>query len=420
MNDRTTPAAPEPEPSDVIAVARRRWPDSPPWSSTTRLWVFTLVLGLCLFVWWQVREFTGMVVLACLLTYMMHPFVGRVQRHGRLGRAKATAVVYAALAALILVAALVLGRSVVTGLTTINPRQVWDETVAELVLLLPERVSVLGNSVELRGAYAAVQGDLINLGQLAVAAFRPVSVNWLMGAATTFAFAVLGLMVIFFTSFYLTLDGTKILRYFEAKTPAPYRPTQRSLLGEVDAVWQHFFRGQFLLALSVGVLTTLGLLLLGVRYAVLLGIIAGVLEVVPRVGPVLSTIPGIAVALVNPSTTLPAMPRIAFVLLVIGMYILVQAAENNILVPRILGNSVNLPPAVMLIGALAGAALGGFVGILLAAPILGSVRVLGSWLWYQLIRPDHPSGPGVREPAAVGPPDDPKASHLPAPGRSGS
>lgn len=417
MTDRSTTAAAEPEaePADVITVARRRWPESPPWSGTTRLWVFTLMLGLCLFVWWQVREFTGIVVLSCLLTYMMHPFVGRVQRHGRLGRAKATAIVYAALAAMIVVGALFLGRSVVSGLATINPRLVWDETVAELLLLLPERLSLLGATLELREAFAALQGDLGNLGQLAVAAFRPVSVNWLMGAASTFAFAVLGLMVTFFTSFYLTLDGTNILRYFEAKTPAPYRPAQRTLLGEVDAVWQHFFRGQFLLALSVGVLTTLGLLLLGVRYAVLLGVIAGVLEVVPRVGPVLSTIPGIAVALVNPSSTLPTMPRILFVGLVIGMYILVQAAENNILVPRILGNSVNLPPAVMLVGALAGAALGGFVGILLAAPILGSVRVLGSWLWYQLIRPDHPSPPSSPDPPFDAPP-----SHLSPGGRSGT
>jgi predicted PurR-regulated permease PerM len=327
------------------------------------------------------------------LTYVLHPFVGRVMRHSRLGRAKATALVYALLAALFFVGMAILGRSVVAGLASMNPRQVWDETVAELLLLLPEQVTLMDNELALRQTLDELQGDLGNVGQLAIEAFRPVSVTWLMGAASTFAFALLGLLVTFFTSFYLTLDGTRVLGYFERKTPAPYRPALRSLLKEVDGVWQDFFRGQFVLALSIGVMTTVGLLVLGVRYAVLLGVIAGVLEVVPRVGPVLSTVPAVAVALVNPSTVFPDLPRVVFVLLVLGLYILVQAAENNILVPRILGGSVNLPPAVMLVGALAGAAVGGIIGILLAAPLLGSARVLGSWLWYQLIRPDQPGGP---------------------------
>jgi predicted PurR-regulated permease PerM len=405
--------------ADPLAVAGQRWPPSPAWSGTTRLWVATLVLAACLFVWWQVREFTGMVILACLLTYLMHPAVGRVQRHVRLSRAKATALVYFGLALVILAAVALLGRGVVAGLATLNPRDVWDETVAELVRLLPEQVVIFGSRLAVRGAVAGLEGDLERLGQLAVQAFQPGSVSWLMGAASTFAFAVLGLLVTFFTSFYLTLDGTRIVRYFEDKTPAAYRPTLRSILGDVDGVWQQFFRGQFLLALSIFVLTTLGLVAIGLRYALLLGIIAGVLEVVPRVGPVLSTVPAVAVALVNPSTTFPGLPRVLFAALVIGLYILVQFAENNVLVPRILGGSVNLPPAVMLVGALAGAAIGGLVGILLAAPILGSVRVIGSWLWYQLTRPDDAGAGGL--PRAVGPVGDESAaegSRLGTHGRS--
>ncbi len=387
------------EPSEQTEIpnlweqSERRWPHNPPWASSTRLWVLTFIVLAALFLWWQVRQFTGMVLLAFLLTYLLHPVIQRLQRHGRLNRATATAVVYGALATLAIVSVILLGKSVVTGLATVDPRAVWDETVTDLFRLLPPQVTVLGSEILLQGAYEEIQGDLGRLGNLAVEAFQPSGVGWLLGAASTFAFAAFGFLVTFFTSFYLSLDGESILRYFEGKTPDNYRTVLRTVLGEVDAVWQQFFRGQLALALVVGVLTTAGLLILGVRYAVTLGILAGVLEVVPRLGPVLATIPAAIVALVQPSTTLPDVPGPIFVLLVIGLYIVIQAVENNVLVPRILGDSVNLPPAVMLVGALAGAALGGVVGILLAAPILGSLRVVGSWLYFQLVRSDRPLVP---------------------------
>lgn len=378
----------QPEIPDLAEQAAQRWPQNPPWSGATRLWALTFVVLVLLFLWWQVRQFTGIVVLAFLLTYLLHPLIRQVERLARVRRATATGVVYLGLAFLVLAGAMLLGRSVVAGLATVNPRAVWDSTLAELFHLLPRQVTVLGAEILLQGAYEELQGDLGRLGSLAVEAFRPAGVGWLLGAASTFAFAAFGFLVTFFTSFYLSLDGDSIVDYFERKTPVAYRPVYQSVLGEVNAVWRDFFRGQLLLALVVGIFTTVGLLALGVKYAVTLGILAGVLEVVPRLGPVLATIPAVVVALVHPSATLPALPLPVFALLVVAMYILIQFAENNVLVPRILGDSVNLPPAVMLIGALAGAAIGGVVGILLAAPILGSMRVLGSWLYYQLVRPD--------------------------------
>jgi predicted PurR-regulated permease PerM len=119
-------------------------------------------------------------------------------------------------------------------------------------------------------------------------------------------------------------------------------------------------------------------------------VLAGVLEVVPRLGPVLSVVPAAALAVVHPSATMPGLPAAWFVLVVVLLYIGIQQVENNILVPRILGESVNLPPAVVLLGTLAGAKLAGVAGILLAAPILGTLRVIGSWLSHQLARPSPP------------------------------
>jgi predicted PurR-regulated permease PerM len=94
-----------------------------------------------------------------------------------------------------------------------------------------------------------------------------------------------------------------------------------------------------------------------------------------------------AVAVASTSSTLPGVSGLRLALVVLVLYVLIQQAENNILVPRILGGSVHLHPAVVLVAALAGAQIAGVVGIVLAAPLLGSARVVGSWVYHQLTRP---------------------------------
>jgi len=102
------------------------------------------------------------------------------------------------------------------------------------------------------------------------------------------------------------------------------------------------------------------------------------------VGPVVSAIPAVALALLQGSSWLP-IPPFWFAVLVAGIYTAVQQVENNYLVPRIIGGSVRLHPLVVLVGAIGGARMAGILGIFLAAPVLASARVLLSYIYAKLL-----------------------------------
>jgi predicted PurR-regulated permease PerM len=145
-----------------------------------------------------------------------------------------------------------------------------------------------------------------------------------------------------------------------------------------------------LLVAVVGTVTWLGLMILGVPNALLLGILAGLLELIPNLGPALAAVPAVLIAYFQGSTHFALAPP-WFALLVLILYVGIQQVENTVLVPRIIGGSVHLHPVVILIGVLGGAAVAGILGIFLAAPVLASVRVIGSHVYTKLLEPPGPA-----------------------------
>ena len=132
------------------------------------------------------------------------------------------------------------------------------------------------------------------------------------------------------------------------------------------------FRGQLILGLIVGTLSAIAYLVLGVPYAVFLGVLAGILELVPIVGPIIA---GAAAALVALTQPFP------LVLWVILAAIAIQQIENNLLVPRISGEAVGLHPVAALLAIVVGADVGGVVGALFAVPFAGIASVLVDAAW---------------------------------------
>ncbi|MCB0166999.1 MAG: AI-2E family transporter, partial [Anaerolineae bacterium] len=124
--------------------------------------------------------------------------------------------------------------------------------------------------------------------------------------------------------------------------------------------------------------------ILGIRSALILGLVAALLELIPNWGYGLSGAIGAAVAYFQGSTYIP-LPNWAFALLVAGFYFFMWQIDTNYLVPRILGSRLQLPPAIIIIGIIAGASVGGALGLLLAAPTIATVKVLGSYIYRRLL-----------------------------------
>jgi predicted PurR-regulated permease PerM len=123
---------------------------------------------------------------------------------------------------------------------------------------------------------------------------------------------------------------------------------------------------------------------LGIRSAILLGLVAALLELIPNWGYGISGAVGVIFAFFQGSTWIP-LPPWAFALLIAGFYFLMWQVDTNYLVPRIIGNRLQLPPAVIIVGIIAGASVGGALGLLLAAPTIASIRVLGSYIYRRLL-----------------------------------
>jgi predicted PurR-regulated permease PerM len=187
--------------------------------------------------------------------------------------------------------------------------------------------------------------------------------------------AALGaLLLILFTSIFVAIDPGLYHRGLMHLFPHPARARAGEVLSAVAVALRRWLLTQLVAMLVIGVVTTIVLLLLGVQAAVALGIIAGLLEFVPYLGPILSAVPAVAMGLVSGPQT---------ALYVILAYIAIQQMENHLLIPLLMKEGVDLPPVLTVIGQALMAVIFGFLGVLTAVPLLAGAMVPIKLLYVQ-------------------------------------
>lgn len=178
-------------------------------------------------------------------------------------------------------------------------------------------------------------------------------------------------IVTFFTiavfAFYFLLEHRNLRHFLDAFVGDELGDRIVIVVKTAEAQLGAWIRGELLLALIIGLASYLGLTLLGISYALPLALIAGVLEVIPIIGPIISAIPAVLVALtVSPGLALA----------VVALYFIIQQLENNLIVPGVMQKAVGVPPLASLLALMIGGRLGGIVGIILAVPILLVVKTI--------------------------------------------
>ena len=225
--------------------------------------------------------------------------------------------------------------------------------------------------------------------------------------------ALFGYLLLPVWAFYLLKDRVALTAQFDRSLPAAWRFDTWAVLRMVRRVFGQWVRAQLILGFTVGVFTFIGLTILSVtidpifgRYAILLSVIAGILELVPIIGPIVSAVPAVLLA-----ATAGIEPVIAALIL----YTLVQQVENNLLVPKIQGDAIELHPAAVIFAIIIGGALAGLLGAILALPIAAALRDVSRYLFRRL-SPEAPEAlaasvhglrleehPGLPSPAGAGP-----------------
>ena len=182
--------------------------------------------------------------------------------------------------------------------------------------------------------------------------------------ALTSAFRLV-LIIIF--SFYFSVDKEKFTLKVKKSIPNKYRDDLAFLANRIDVALQQFIRGRMLMAIFVGILTMIYLLILRVDFAIIIGLITCVADIIPYVGPLLGCVPALLFALVDS-------PAKAFWVLV--LFLVVQWVENNILAPKLIGDSTGLNPLLILISIIIGGGIFGVWGMVISVPITSIICIL--------------------------------------------
>ena len=174
-------------------------------------------------------------------------------------------------------------------------------------------------------------------------------------------------------SFYMLLDSTKFKLRARALTPPRLRDEVTHVATQVADALGGFVRGQLMVALFVGVLSSLGMYLLDLPFWLIIGIIAGVLNLIPFVGPFVGGALAAVVALFNGS--------VSQALWAVGIFTAIQQLDNHVITPLIQRTRVNLSPLVIVLALLAGGSLAGLLGVLIAVPATAAIRIVAGHLW---------------------------------------
>ena len=310
--------------------------------------VFTAVFILFLWLLFQIRDILLLLFISFILMSALKPMVERLE-YARLPRILAIFLLY-----ILLILIVVLVTSTVAPLLITQS--------IHLANLLPGYTTTLLSVLNINGIKIdAWTRELVPLTQnvfgISVGIFTNIFSN---------IFSTLTVLVI---TFYLLLERKHLGYYLKRLTGDVMGEKNLVIIQKIEDRLGAWVRGQIILMVTIGVASYIGLLVLGVEFALSLALLAGILEIVPIVGPIISAVPAIIVALATAQTP-------ALAILVIGLYILIQQLENNLIVPTVMRRAVGMPPVVTLIALMIGSTLGGMVGALLAIPAVVTLHVI--------------------------------------------
>jgi predicted PurR-regulated permease PerM len=391
--DQSTPAAPLPTvvsqlpaaPAlDIATSTRETLQQASPWLRKAGRWLLVL-LALYAAGWllWSALPALTPFIIGLVLAYLLLPIVDRLNR--RMPRWLAILLVYIGGIGVIAGSVAYIIPPVVDQIqelfASIPPVDqllgLWNNLVQEYRDIVPaalQRPIEQGLRSGLQTAQANFAGYLQSVGTFIL--------TQVINILNTVTFLI-GFLIIPIWLFYILNDQAQGWAFIDRLLPPRIRPDFWNIWDITDEVLSDYIRGQLILGLAVGTMVGAGLLLLrligfDVRYILLLAILAGVTELIPIIGPIIGAIPGVLLGFFASANG----PQTGLAVLVV--YIVVQQLENNLLVPRIIGESVGVHPAILTVILIAMGQVFGLLGIVLAAPLTAIVRDLFVYVYRRL------------------------------------
>ncbi|MGI6142514.1 MAG: AI-2E family transporter [bacterium] len=333
------------------------------------LYCITILASLLLFglFLYRIRGIFAPFIFAVILAYIFNPVVAFLQKHG-FSRLGALIALYFALAGLVFITATEVIPIIITELNTFAdslPR--YTSQIQDALRAVNRQYSRVGIPQSLR----QVLDDAIKRGEQELIGLTGRLVDGVIGVFSYLMKLILAPVL----AFYILKDLTFLKGVVVNGIPYRYRGDILSLLQAIDGAVGGFILGHVLISILVGVLSALGLYLLQIDFALILGLVAGITNIIPYFGPIIGAVPALLIALLKS-------PQYMFYVLI--LFTVIQQVESNILAPAIIGERVGLHPLAIIFFLLVGGELFGFLGLLLSVPVAAIGKAVVKWLWQRI------------------------------------
>lgn len=374
---------------------------SPKWGATTKLIVglsFAAILALLVI---QFRHLVGPLILAFMLSYLLYPVANWLTKAIKLPWQSAVALIY------ILLFLIVVSLITLSGLAVVQQLQSLFNFLQNSLKGFPQFLEQLSQQTFVFGPFqfSLAQYDLPALANQALSIVQPLLgqagsliSSIAASAATTFLWGLFVLIV----SYFLLADAGKRVRHEFVHIEIPgYQADLERFGAEMRRIWNDFFRGQ-LIVISFAILAYFVLLtILGVRYAIGIAVLAGVGRLVPYIGPWALWITTFLVTYFQTGNYFGLQP-LQYSILVLILAFLTDQVFDNIVQPRFMGETLGVHPAAVLVAAIIFANLIGLIGLILAAPVVATLKLVGTYVvrkmldlepWQNVPQPSPPRPP---------------------------
>lgn len=332
--------------------------------SDSQKWFLLVVTALGGWLVYQLSPVLMPFVVSAILAYLGDPLTDRLETY-RLSRTQAVSVVFSTMALVLVLVFFMLVPQLESQIAdAINNLPLYATKINSDVLpWLEHRFKLSLKPIEINELINMLNSHWQKAGGIVASTMSSVShsgsiiVTWLMN-----------LLLIPVVTFYLLRDWDILVAKIYELLPRRVAPTAAKLAGEVNTVLSAFLRGQFYVMVALGCIYSLGLWIVGLDLALLIGILAGLVSFVPYLGAIVGIISACIAALVQFHEMTP--------LISVGIVFLIgQALEGTVLTPKLVGDKIGLHPVAVIFSVLAGGQLFGFLGILLALPMASIVMV---------------------------------------------
>lgn len=355
----------------------------PRWSTTTKLIVTLTLVVIIGFLLWKFQFILGPLLFAIVLAYLLHPVAGVLHRKVHLPWRVAVTILYL-LIFLILISLIAWG-----GISLVQPLQNLITFLQKLVFDLPDTIANLSKQVWVIGPFT-INLTNFNLTQLwtelqgiispILSSLGTLVGNIASGAVSSITWTVFTLIV----SYFFAVESSGLRSNMIQLNLPRYQVDFNRMKAYLSNIWGAFLRGQLTIFVLTYFVYCVLLATLGEKYFLALAILAGLARFVPYVGPFVAWTTYGLVALFQGSTIFGLLP-FPYALIIVGSAILVDLVMDNFISPRVMSNALSVHPAAVLVTVIVAAKLIGFIGVLLAAPVLASLKLFLHYITHKLM-----------------------------------